>query len=109
MSDDDTSREEGVDFGDVNPALEELSYPLSSEELIDEVGDREMQRTNADPITIEELFGPMGEDTFESADDVREMALSQMPRDSVGRANYSDRGVSDDTEDESQATEDESF
>lgn len=109
MSDNDTTREEGVDFGDINPVLEDLSYPITSEELIEQVGDREMQRTNADPITIEELFGPMGEDTFGSADEIREMALNQMPRDSVGRARYSDRGVSDDTEEGTGAAEDESF
>jgi hypothetical protein len=97
MTDDGTDREEGVDFTDINPALEDISYPITADELIEQHGDREFGRTNADPITVEEVFDHMGEDTFESADEVRQMALSQMPRDSVGRERYSDRGASTDT------------
>ena len=106
---DDTDREEGVDFTDINPVLEEISYPITTAELIEQYGDREFGRTNADPITVEELFGPMGEDTFDSAEELRQMALNQMPRDSVGRARYSDRGVSDDTSGNGTSAEDESF
>ena len=109
MADESTDRQEGVDFTDINPILEELSYPVTAEELIEEHGDREFGRTNADPITVEELFGPMGEDTFESADEVRQSALTMMPEESVGREEYSDRGASNDTGDEEGDTQDESF
>lgn len=83
---------EGVDFSDLNPVLEELSYPITTDELIDEYGDRELGRTNADPISIAELFEYMGDDTFESEEQLRQMIMSQMPRGSEGRTNYSDRG-----------------
>ena len=109
MADEDTDREEGVDFTDISPVLEEISYPITAEELIERHGDREFGRTNADPITVAEVFDHMGEDTFESAEEVRRMALSQMPRDSVGRARYSDRGASDDTSETEGATDDESI
>ena len=82
---------EGVDFTEINPVLDDLSYPITTEELVDRHGDRTLERTNADPVSVAELFGYI-DDTFESDEAVRQMALSQMPRDSEGRTNYSDRG-----------------
>jgi hypothetical protein len=94
MADDDTEFEEGVDFSEIDPILDDLSYPITADELVERHGDVELERTNADPISIEELFDYMGDDTFESEEQVRQMILGQMPRDSVGRAGYSDRGGS---------------
>jgi hypothetical protein len=99
----DDRRSEGVDFEALAPALEEVSYPISSEALLDRFGDRELGRTNADPISLQELFDGMGEDTFESAKGVRTMVMSMMPRESVGPSNYSDRGGATPTETEAAA------
>ncbi|MDS0258888.1 hypothetical protein NDI56_05720 [Haloarcula sp. S1CR25-12] len=90
---DDPDHVEGVDFTSINPLLDDVSYPITTDELVDEYGDRELERTNAPPISVEELFGYI-DDTFESDEAVRQMLLSQMPRGSEGRANYSDRGGS---------------
>ncbi|WP_313694057.1 hypothetical protein [Halorarum halobium] len=109
MADDDTEREGGVDFSAINPLLAELSYPVTAEELVERHGDRELKPTNAEPISIAELFEPMGDATFESAEEVRRMALGQMPSESVGREGYSDRGTDVDTGDEDEAAGDESF
>lgn len=92
MVPDESERTEGVEFAEIDPILEDVSYPVTADELVDRHGDTEIERTNADPITLVELFDFMGEDTFESADEVRQMIMSQMPRESVGRSNYSDRG-----------------
>lgn len=94
MSDDDTDMYEGVDLSNIESELEDLSYPVTAEELVERYGDRELGRTNADPITIEELFEYMGETSFESKRQVHQMIIGQMPRDSEGRTNYSDRGGS---------------
>lgn len=94
MSDEDTNRVEGVDLSNIDPVLEDLSYPVTADELVERYGDRELDRTNADPITIEELFEYMGDTSFESKEQVHQMLLGQMPRDSEGRTNYSDRGGS---------------
>ena len=94
MGHDDTDREEGVDFTEFGPVLEEISYPITTDELVEQYGDHELGRTNADPITVRELFNFMGDDTFESSEEARQMIMSQMPRESVGRTNYSDRGGS---------------
>ena len=89
---DDPAHVGGVDFTAINPLLDDLSYPITAEEFVDRHGDRMLGRTNADPIAVEDVFEYMGEDTFESKGDVRQMLLSQMPRNSEGRPNYSDRG-----------------
>lgn len=91
---------EGVDFTEINPVLESLSYPTTANEIVDEHGDVEMERTNTDAITVAELFGQMGDNTFDSEEAVRQMLLSQMPNDSEGRQNYSDRGGSQPVETE---------
>jgi len=88
---DDPDHVEGVDFTSINPVLEDISYPITTAELVDRHGDREVERTNAEPIAIEELLGYI-DDTFDTGESVRQMILSQMPRDSEGRTNYSDRG-----------------
>lgn len=107
MVDDAPDRVEGVDFGSIEPVFEDLSYPITADELVERYGDRELERTNAEPITIRELFDYMGDDTFEDERQLRQMILGQMPRDSEGRTNYSDRGGSLPTETEAaeEATE----
>ena len=110
MGDDDPDRVEGVDFTDINPVLDDLSYPITADELVERYGDRELERTNADPISIEELFDYMGDDTFESEEQLRQMIMAQMPRDSEGRTDYSDRGGShpvatDEAEDAGEGTD----
>ncbi len=92
MPGDNPDRVEGVDFTNMNPVFESVSYPISGNELVAQHGERRIERTNAEPITLQELFDPMGEDTFETTDDIRQMILTLMPRESVGRENYSDRG-----------------
>jgi hypothetical protein len=94
MGPDDTEETEGVDFAELGPVLDTVEFPITADELVERHGDVELERTNAEPITLKELFDFMGDDTFESADGVRQMVMSQMPRDSVGRSNYSDRGGS---------------
>lgn len=92
MGGDDTDREEGVDFTDLDPVLEDLAYPIDKAEFVAGHGDHSIERTNAEPITVRELFEGTGDDTFESAEGVRKAILNLMPRESVGREQYSDRG-----------------
>lgn len=110
MAENETDREQGVDFAAIDELLEEISYPITANELVARHGDERIERTNADPISIRELFSQMGEETFESGEEVRQGVLNVMPQDSVGREGYSDRGGS--TPDEHDGTaqnEEESF
>lgn len=104
-SESENHREEGVNFDEVDPVLEDLDYPVSKEKLVSEHGDVTLERTSADKITVRELFADMGETEFESAEDIRQFLLNMMPKDSEGRQRYSDRGGSMPDE----ATRDEDF
>jgi hypothetical protein len=94
VEDDQPEHVQGVEFEAFNHVFREISYPVTTDELIDEHGDETLERTNADPISIEELFSYSGDESFESEDELRQMILAQMPRDSEGRVGYSDRGGS---------------
>ncbi|PSP91118.1 hypothetical protein BRC78_04640 [Halobacteriales archaeon QH_8_68_33] len=94
VEDDQPEHVQGVDFTEINPLLEKIDYPVTTEELIDQYGDRELERTNADPISLAELFSYAGDASYESEEELRQMILGQMPKDSEGRAGYSDRGGS---------------
>lgn len=94
MSENETDREEGINFTDINPVLEEIEYPITMEEFVAKHGSHTIERTNADPITVQEVFEGTGEDTFESAEEVQQSLLNLMPEESVGREGYSDRGGS---------------
>ena len=97
---DDTDRTEGVNVSDMEPVFAELSYPVTADAIVDQFGDHELERTNAEPISIAELLEPMGETEFQSDEDLKTMLLGQMPADTEGRTNYSDRGGSLPTETE---------
>lgn len=92
MADDASHRVEGVNFATINDVLEDLAYPVTTDEFVAEHGERAIGRTNADPITVRELFEGMGGDEFASADELRQSVLNFMPREAVGRERYSDRG-----------------
>ncbi|MDS0260657.1 hypothetical protein NDI56_14720 [Haloarcula sp. S1CR25-12] len=92
MTGETTDRDEGVDFTPINPVLTGIEYPITTAELVGQHGARSVERTNAESITVQELFRGTGADTFESPEEVRQSLLNLMPGESVGRQRYSDRG-----------------
>jgi hypothetical protein len=102
MTDDESGRVQGVDFSTIDSVLDDVSYPITSEEFVDQYGDQEIDRTNAGPIAVGELLEGTGDQTFASAEEVRQMILNMMPEDSVGREGYSDRGGIGTSESESE-------
>lgn len=92
----DDSREQGVEFGSLAEELEEAEYPISKEELLDTYGDEEIVLED-DTQTLRGVLEPLGQDEFESADEVRQSVLNMVGDEAVGRKNYSDRGVETDT------------
>lgn len=74
----------------VDEKIDAHSYPASTEELIDEYGDLELEFPNGGE-TFGDALGRLGETTFEDAEDARLAAYSAVSRDAIGRANYSDR------------------
>ena len=93
------SREQGVEFGSLAEELEEEEYPISKEELLDTYGDEEIVLED-DTQTLREILEPLGQDEFESADDVHQSVMTMVGDEAVGRKNYSDRGDETDVADE---------
>lgn len=91
MSDDSDSREQGVEFGPLDDVLAELDYPIDKSDLVEEHGDRELVLENKRP-TLRETIGPLGETTYQSADEVKRSVLNMVGQEAVGRKGYSDRG-----------------
>lgn len=84
-------REAGVEFGDLADDLESEAYPLTLEELLSSHGDEELVLGD-ETTTLREVLEPLGEDEYESPEEVKEAVLGMVGDEAVGRKGYSDRG-----------------
>jgi hypothetical protein len=94
MAEEEPDRNQGINMEDIDALLENVTYPVTANELVERHGERTIERTNADSITLQELLEPLDDETFETPDDVNQILMSLMPTESVGREEYSDRGGS---------------
>ena len=86
----DDEREQGVELGGLRDDLESLEYPASLDDVLDEHGDERID-FGEESMTLEELIGPLEEDTYDSVDEVEEAIMSMVPDEAIGRKFYSDR------------------
>lgn len=77
-------------LANVEDAIDAHSYPATTEELIAEYGDLELETPNGTE-TFGDALERLGETTFVDADDARQSAYSVLSSDAIGRKNYSDR------------------
>lgn len=98
---DDRSRESGVELGALSEKLDGHSYPTSTDELLAEYGDHEIELPNGSE-TFAQVLEPMADESFDSADAVRQAIFNMVGAEAVGRKGYSDRGGASEemTEDE---------
>ncbi len=89
----DREREQGVELGELSEKLDNHDYPADVDELVSEYGDYEIEYPKGSE-TFEEVISPLDE-TYESADEVRQSILNMADSDAVGRQRYSDRGGSE--------------
>lgn len=87
------TREQGIEFGGLTADLEEESYPLSHEALLDRYGDRELGLGD-DQVALREVLSPEMEQEYEDVESVRQAVFTMVGDDAVGREGYSDRGGS---------------
>ncbi|AEN05793.1 hypothetical protein Halar_2110 [halophilic archaeon DL31] len=90
---DDNGREQGVEFGPLADDLEDEAYPIDLEAVLERYGDRELGLGDG-TATLQTVLEPLGETTYESADDVRQSIIGMVSDEAIGRKNYSDRGGS---------------
>jgi hypothetical protein len=90
MTDEEPRRTQGVELGELSAELDDHEYPASSDEIVEEYGDYEVELENGSE-SVESILGPLNEE-FEDADDVRQSIVGMVDSEAVGRQRYSDRG-----------------
>lgn len=65
-------------------------YPTTTEEVIDEHGDIELELPNGDE-QLGEVLDRLGPETYDSAEELRTAAYSAVSSNAIGRKGYSDR------------------
>ncbi|PSQ14236.1 hypothetical protein BRC99_03120 [Halobacteriales archaeon QS_7_69_60] len=70
---------------------EELTFPATSEEVIDECGDTTLQASGGDGATVADLIERGETDEFESTEELVNTLMTFVDDDYVGRTGYSDR------------------
>lgn len=91
MTSEEDSRKQGVEFGSLAEELEDEEYPIDTDELLETYGDRELELQDGSQ-SLREVLGPMGETTYESAEDVKDAVVGMVSDEAIGREGETDRG-----------------
>ncbi|WP_224270154.1 DUF5789 family protein [Haloprofundus salinisoli] len=98
----DDSRELGVEFGELDDELKSHDYPTTTDELVDEYGDYEIEMSN-ETRTFGDIMEPYQEETgqdFSDAGEVKQAVLNMVGSEAVGRQRYSGRGLDQDPDEQ---------
>lgn len=90
MTESQTTRVHGVEFGRFAHELAEVEFPVSSTQLVERCGECQLEHANG-TTSVADVLGPM-EETFRSARQVREAVVGSVGMGAVGRQRYTDRG-----------------
>lgn len=104
----DKSRERGVELGDLRGKLQDETYPISRDELLEDYGDEKIETSDA-TTTLEEVIRPLGEDEFRDYGEVEGAIMNMVGDEAIGRKNYSDRtppAAGEDRQDEGSPNQD---
>lgn len=91
MNDEDDQRKHGVELGRLAEKLDQFSYPVDEETLLERCGEHELDLEGG-TTTLGDVLGRGGKETYESSADVERRILAMVDTDAVGREGYSDRG-----------------
>ena len=104
----DDGKAMGVEFGELDDELDEMEYPVETEELLEDYGSETLEFEEGS-ATLEELLEPMGPQSFESKNSIQQAVMTMVGDEAIGRKNYSDRtppATGEDRQDESEPGED---
>ena len=105
MAENQDSRTQGIEFGDLREELESIDYPADLETVLSSYGDHEIDLEDGSK-TLEEVLSPLQGETYESPEGVLDSVRNLVGDQAVGREGYSDRGSGGTEQDEGN---DESF
>jgi hypothetical protein len=74
----------------VENLLENLTYPITTDEVVERVGDRRIELENGHE-TLAEVFGRVGSETYNTPEEAHLTLLSALSTKAIGRKAYSDR------------------
>jgi hypothetical protein len=77
-------------LNDVETLFEGLPYPVTTEELLERVGDRSVELENGSE-TLTEVFGRVGSETYRTPTEAHLTFLSALSTKAIGRKAYTDR------------------
>ena len=90
-----------IELSEMNEVFEEeLTFPATSEEVIDECGDATLRASGGDGATVADLIKRGESDEFESTEELVNTLMTFVDDDYVGRIGYSDRGDNPEYDDE---------
>ena len=97
-------REQGVEFGEeLSNALESHDYPTTTEALVGEYGDYELEFPDGETRTFEEVLSiQQSDDEYEEAREVQQAVMNAVGSQAVGREGYSDRGAGTNPDEDNQ-------
>lgn len=108
-------REQGIEFGDLDAALADHEYPVTTATVLSAHGNRELD-LSGETRTLREVLGPLVDEehdtdmmdaSHESPEEVRQMIFNAVDSDAIGREEYTDRDP--ETRREAQRRGEESF
>nr|WP_237561130.1 hypothetical protein [Halococcus sediminicola] len=101
MSNQDDTREQGIEFGELEETMGSLDYPIEHNELVEQHGDIELEAPGGSS-TLAEILEPLQdqEQTYHDASELETMIKNMVSEDAIGREGYSDRGTSPDQDDQ---------
>lgn len=90
----DSSRERGIEMGNLPERLEAASFPLGKEELLEEYGQHELVFPDEETSTLEAVLNPAGVHEFQSVDELLQTIYHMVGSSAVGRRGQTGRGTS---------------
>lgn len=87
---DDASKMRSLELTEIGTILDADQVPVSTEELIDQFGQYEVQYPQ-DSERLESILRTSGMENYQTTDEVELAILNGVRRDAVGRPRYSDR------------------
>ena len=79
-----------LEMEEISEILDEDRFPATTEEIIEEYGDREVDYPTGSE-RLENILEASGEETYETPDEAQLAVLNGVSREAVGRPRYSDR------------------
>ncbi|RQG95346.1 DUF5789 family protein [Natrarchaeobius chitinivorans] len=83
-------RELGIEFGELASQIEEQSYPITNDELVEEHGEHVIEFSNGTE-SIRDILGSVANETYESPNEARQALFNMVSSRAIGRRYYSDR------------------